>query len=172
MIPAVVYGTGLESFSITLNKADFMKAYKKSFKEVTFYNLQIEGEKYFSILKDRQTHPVTRDFLHLDFMVIPPTSSFDFEVPVLFEGEAIGMKSGGIMDYTQRSVVVHCTADAVPEAIHLDISHLEVGTSIHVRDLPAGNWQYKDNADNTLVVVHAKKGEAPKAEDSEVKAEA
>ena len=160
MIPAVVYGEKMESKSITIKKAEFMKVYKKSFHEVTFYNVQLDGKKYFSVLKEKQVHPVTRDFLHLDFLTISKKHSFEFDVPFNFEGEPVGMKNGGTMDVIQRTVKIKCLPDQVPEAIQLDISNLDVGTSIHVSDLPAGLWEYTDNADNTIIVVHAKRGEA------------
>ena len=160
MIPAVVYGEKMESKSIAVKKVEFMKAYKKSFHEVTFYNVQLDGKKYFSILKEKQVHPVTRDLLHLDFLTISKKHSFEFDVPFSFEGEPIGLKKGGMMDIIQRSVKIKCLPDQVPEAIQLDVSNMEVGTTIHVSDLPTGSWEYTDNADNTIIVVHAKKGEA------------
>ncbi len=165
-IPANVYGYKMESKSITLNKADFMKAYKKSFREVTFYSVQVDGEKYFSVLKEKQVHPVTREFLHLDFMVIPSDSNIDFDVPINYSGEPIGIKAGGTMDVILRSVKISCFAGKVPDAINIDVSNLDVGTSLHVKDLPQGDWEYKDNPENAVIVIHAKRGEAP-TEDSE-----
>ncbi len=163
MLPANVYGNKMESISITLNKAEFMKAYKKSFHEVTFFNLQLNGKKYFSVIKEKQIHPVTREFLHVDFLVIPADTAMDFDVPVIYEGEPIGLKSGGTMDVILRTVKLSCLADNVPEAIVLDISNLEVGQSIHISELPQGNWEYKDNPENAVIVIHAKRGESTEA---------
>lgn len=166
-IPANVYGVGMSSISVAINKAEFTKVYKKTFNEVAFYNIELEGKTYFCVLKERQIHPVTREFLHLDFMVIPMDSKFDFDIPLHFEGEAIGAKSGGTLDVTMRHVKIHCNASEAPESIIVDISQLGLGASIHVRDLPKGTWDYKDNPDSTVIVVHAKRGVAA-TEDSAV----
>jgi large subunit ribosomal protein L25 len=56
-----------------------------------------------------------------------------------------------------RTVKISCKADQIPEDLEINISALNVGDSLHVSDLPTGNWQYKDNQDNTVVVIHAKK---------------
>jgi large subunit ribosomal protein L25 len=74
--------------------------------------------------------------------------------------EPIGLKSGGTMDVILRTVKLSCLADDVPEAIVLDISNLEVGQSIHISELPKGKWEYKDNPENAIIVIHAKRGEA------------
>lgn len=167
-IPAVIYGPGMESISISLRKSEFTACYKKSFNEIAFYEIELEGKKYHTLLKEKQPHPVTREFLHLDFMVIPAESKIEIEVPIKFVGEAIGTKEGGMVEIIHRAVKLSCAADAIPEDIELDISKLNVGESLHVRDLPAGKWQIKENLDNTLVVIHAKKKEEaapePKAE--------
>lgn len=159
VIPAVLYGTGIEAIPISIPKAKFMEAYKQSFKEVTFYELHIGSKKYHTILKDSQMHPVRRDFLHLDFIVVPRKSQIEIDIPVNLVGEPIGVKAGGLLDVIQRTVKVVCQADKIPEVIKVDISNLGVGESIHVSNLPDGDWQYKDMPDNTIVVIHAKKGD-------------
>lgn len=156
MIPAVLYGPGMDSITIALNKADFGKCYKKSFAEVAFYEIELNGNKYHTVLKDKQIHPVTRNFLHLDFMVVAAESTMDIEIPLKFSGDPVGLKEGGFMDIVHRTVKVSCKASDIPEDIELNISDLKVGDSKHVRDLPKGNWHYKENDDVTLIVIHAK----------------
>ncbi len=159
-IPAVVYGTGLEPISISIAKAKFQECYKQSFKEVTFYEIMIGNKQYHTILKDSQIHPVSREFLHLDFLEVARRSQIEIDMPVNLIGEPVGVKAGGLIDVIQRTVKVICQADKLPEDIKVDISGLQVGESIHVRDLPEGHWQYKDLPDNTIVVIHAKKGDS------------
>ena len=172
LIPAVIYGKGLESLAVAVKKVDFMNCYKKSFLELTFYEIQYDGKKYHTLLKEKQTHPMNRDFLHLDFMVIPPKSMIEVEIPVNVIGEAAGIKEGGFLDLILRSVKIVCQADQVPDEIELDVTGLHVGEAIHVRDLPQGTWQYKDSPDNAVAVVHAKKAEAEPVETAEVSVEA
>lgn len=160
LIPAVVYGADMESLSVSLVKTEFSQCYKKSFKELAFYVLDIEGKKYQTLLKEKQVHPVTRDFLHLDFMVIPATAPIEVDIPIKFIGEPAGLKEGGVMDVQVRTAKISCVADSIPEDLELDISGLQVGESLHISDLPKGNWEYKDHPEVALVVVHAKKTDA------------
>ncbi len=171
LIPAVIYGKGLESLAVTVKKADFMNCYKKSFQEIAFYEIQYEGKKFHTLLKEKQTHPVNRDFLHLDFMVIPPKSMIEVDVPVKVIGEAAGLKEGGFLDVLHRSLKIVVQADQIPEDIELVVTGMHVGDTIHVRDLPVGKWQYKDNPDNAIAVVHAKKVEAAPAAATETPAQ-
>ncbi len=163
-IPAVLYGKSVESTPIAIDRSKFQQCYKKSFNELAFYEIVLNGTKYHTILKDKLIHPVTRNILHIDFMVVEESAQMEFEVPIQFVGEAVGTKEGGFVDVVQRAVKITCRAKDIPDEISLDISALKVGDALHIKDLPSGNWQYKDHADITLVVVHAKKAdEAPAA---------
>jgi len=159
-IPAVVYGPGNEPVKITLNKADFMKLYKKGLNELVFYEIKLAGKEYHSLLKERQIHPVSREILHVDFMVIPPHQSIEVDVPIKFIGTPIGTKTGGIMDVVHRTLRIQCVEDEIPDDIEVDISHLIVGEALHVRQIPQGKWTVKDHQDKVLVTIHAKKIEA------------
>jgi len=164
-IPAVIYGPEMQNLIISVNKAEFMKLYKKSYHEASFYNVVIDGKSYFSVMKERQIHPVTREFLHMDFMAVPAGKTIEFDIPLKFEGEAIGVKSGGLLDVVHHTVKISCKIEQLPDAIHVDISNLELGHSVHIKDLPKGAWNYKGHADDAVAVIHAKKGEqAPKAD--------
>lgn len=159
VIPAVLYGPDMETTSISVNQAEFTKCYKKSFEELSFYELELNGKKFHTILKDKLIHPVSRDFLHLDFLVVPATAQMEFDVPITFEGEPAGTKEGGFADIVQRSIKLVCQANKIP-SLTLDVSHLHVGDSLRVGDLPKGDWTYKDHDEVTLIVIHAKRTEA------------
>lgn len=155
-IPAVLYGTNLPSIPLSLSAAEFYKCYKQSFTELAYYELILEGKKYHSILKERQIHPVTRNFLHLDFMVVSADSTIELDIPLNIVGEAPGEKEGGFMDVVQRTVKIVGKASGLPEDFELDVSDMHVGDTKHIRDLPKGNWTFKDADDITLVVIHGK----------------
>jgi large subunit ribosomal protein L25 len=175
MIPAVLYGGGMEALKLSINSNEFIKCYKKSFTDLAFYELNLDGKKYHTILKDKQMHPVRRDFLHLDFFVVDAESTIEVDNPVAYTGEAAGIKEGGFMDIIQRTVKVVCKANDVPEGLELNVSEMKVGDTKHIGDLPKGTWHYKEADDVTLVVIHAKASalpdtpaeEAPSAEKKE-----
>lgn len=164
MIPAVIYGNKMDSLSISVPKAEFTQMLKKSYSEVCFWEIEVAGKKYHTILKEKQVHPVVRNVLHIDFLTVDADSVVEIDVPINFLGEAIGLKEGGMMDIQMRTIKITCKANRIPEEISIDISHLKVGDSVHVSNLPTGDWQYKDHADVTLAVVHAKKSAAPAEE--------
>jgi large subunit ribosomal protein L25 len=159
MIPAVIYGPELESISVSIPKGDFTQLYKKSFAEVSFWDIELNGDQFHTILKDKQIHPVTREMLHLDFMVVSAEAIIEVEVPIIITGEPIGVKEGGMMEIVQRNVKISCKANEIPDELTLDVSNLKIGESLHIRDLPQGNWQVKEHSDVTLVAIHAPRAE-------------
>ncbi len=146
MIPAVIYGPELESISVSIPKGDFTQLYKKSFAEVSFWDIELNGNQFHTILKDKQIHPVTREMLHLDFMIVSAEAIIEVEVPIIIKGEPQGVKEGGMMEIVQRYVKISCKANEIPEDLILDVSNLKIGESLHIRDLPKGNWQVKNIA--------------------------
>lgn len=159
MIPAVIYGPKRESISVSIPQGDFTQMYKKSFAEVSFWDIELNGNQFHTILKDKQIHPVTREMLHLDFMIVSAEAIIEVEVPIIIKGEPQGVKEGGMMEIVQRYVKISCKANEIPEDLILDVSNLKIGESLHIRDLPKGNWQVKEHSDVTLVSIHAPRTE-------------
>ncbi|PKN73057.1 MAG: 50S ribosomal protein L25 [Candidatus Cloacimonetes bacterium HGW-Cloacimonetes-3] len=159
LIPAVIYGSDTESISISVKKPEFTQMHKKSFKEVCFWEIELAGKKYHTILKEKQIHPVGRHFLHLDFLVVSATSVIELDIPITFVGEAIGTKEGGMLDIQMHTIKVSCKGTDIPKELSLDVSDMRIGDSRHVCDLPSGSWTYLDHEDVTIAVVHAKKVE-------------
>ncbi len=171
IIPAVLYGPEAEPMKISLDKAEFMKLYKKTINELVFYEIMVAGKEYHTLVKERQVHPLTREILHLDFMVIPPHQMIDVDVPVKFVGTPIGIKEGGIMDVVRRTLKIQCIPENIPEDIEVDISALNIGEALHVQQVPPGKWTVKEHADTVLVTIHAKKVELAPAPAAEPKPE-
>lgn len=158
-IPAIVYGPGTEPLRITLNKVDFMKNYKKSFGETAFYEIEYAGKNFHTMIKERQIHPVSREILHVDFMVIPAHSLIEVDAPLKFIGTPEGVKEGGTLDIVHRTLRISCREEDIPEDIAVDISHLKLGEALHVRQLPSGNWYVKAHPDDAVAAIHTKRGE-------------
>lgn len=159
LIPAVVYGPGTDPLKVTLNKTDFMKHYKKSFGELAFYEIEYAGKNYHTMMKERQMHPVSREILHVDFMVIPHGHLIEVEVPLKFVGTPEGVKEGGTLDIVHRTVKIQGREVDIPEDITVDVKHLKLGEALYVHQLPTGNWYVKDHADDAVAVIHTKRGD-------------
>lgn len=155
-IPGIMYGQGEEGLPIQFNAPDFMKAYKKSIGELAVFNVVIDGKEHRCILKDKQIHPVRRDIMHVDFLLLNPGHEVSLSLPIKYVGEPAGAKMGGIVDIIIRNLSIACLPKDIPEDVQVDISGLEIGDSLHVKDIEIPNVKIKESDDITIIVVHDK----------------
>jgi large subunit ribosomal protein L25 len=158
-IPAVIYGEGKEGVKITLEKIPFMKLYKTTIGEMAFYDITVEGKAYNVIMKDKQIHPVTREYMHMDFLEIHKGSTLTLEIPMTYTGTPLGIAEGGSMDVLIRRLEVTCLPKDIPQDIEVDISNLEIGDSIHLGDIELINMETKLSDTTTLIAVRAPREE-------------
>lgn len=116
--------------------------------------LSVDGEKRRGIIKDIQYNPVKNEVWHIDFYEVKADQKISITVPVVLQGEAKGVKAGGILELVTPELEVECFPDAIPEAIVVDVTNLEIGDAIHVRELqvPEG-VTVAENPDEVVVVV-------------------
>lgn len=136
MVPAVLYREG-RSQAIKLSKKDLAKLINTMSGEQAMVDLQFaDGEKKLALLKDYQVDPVRGELLHTDFFEVSLTEKVRVTVHISTLGEPIGVKrDAGILQHTLREVEIECLPDKMPGKIGVDISKLELGQSVHVRDL-------------------------------------
>jgi large subunit ribosomal protein L25 len=136
MVPAVLYREG-RAQSIKLNKKDLSRLINSMSGEQVMVDLQFgDGEKKLALLKSYQVDPIKGELLHTDFFEVSLTEAVKVPVHVTTVGEPIGVKrDGGILQHTLREVMIECLPDKIPGRIEVDIAGLEVGQSVHVRDL-------------------------------------
>jgi large subunit ribosomal protein L25 len=166
-IPAVLYGPKTEPVLISVDKSDLELLLKKGGIGQIVLNLVIKknGETMTmpAMIKELQTHPVSRNFIHVDFYEIKMDQKITAKIPVITTGKAKGVELGGILQIVRREIEVECLPLAVPESIEIDISDLDIGDSIHVRDIkPEGEIEFLEEDDYTVVTVLA-----PKLEEEE-----
>ena len=127
---------------ITVNHVDIMKLLNTGAFLSSTYDVEIDGKKEMVLPRDVQFHPVTDWPLHVDFLRLAKGATIAINVPVHFinEEECPGIKQGGIINAVRHDVELNCPADAIPEAITIDLTGLELGDSIHISDitLPKG----------------------------------
>ncbi len=116
--------------------------------------LSINGEKRRGIIKDIQYSSVKNEVWHIDFYEVKADQKISLTVPVVLQGEAKGVKAGGILELATPELEIECLPDAIPEAIVVDVSSLEIGDAIHVRELkvPEG-VTIAENPDEVVVVI-------------------
>ncbi len=87
------------------------------------------------LVKEIQRNPVTGAYMHADLFAVDLKEKIHVDVPVHLTGTAEGVTMGGILDHALRDLEVQCLPGAIPEEFSVDVSALEIGDSIHVRDL-------------------------------------
>ena len=171
LIPAVVYGGGKdkETVSVVIDRHAVTELLKQEKGRNTVFLLKMKGTKQerHAMVRDAQIDPITRQYTHLDFIRVMKGQRLKVEVPVLLEGESEGVKIGGFLDWVGRSLHVECPAEEIPEAFHVDISHLQLSEHLTAADvtLPA-NVRLADDPHKVIVTIatyHAKAEEEEKA---------
>ncbi|UCE80091.1 MAG: 50S ribosomal protein L25 [Nitrospiraceae bacterium] len=139
MVPGVLYREG-KAQSIKLSKSVITKIINTMSGEQVIVDLEFaDGDKKIALLKDYQIDPVRGELLHTDFFEVSLTEAVRVSVRITPTGEAIGVKrDNGILQHNLREVEIECLPDKIPDRIEVDISHLEIGQSIHVSDLKFG----------------------------------
>jgi large subunit ribosomal protein L25 len=141
MIPAVLYGEGVESVSLTLDKKDIIKILKSETGENTLFKINFDGGEKDAMLKAVQIDPTTDEILHADLIRIAMDKAIRVMVPIEVTGEAYGVKTeGGFVDFMTREIEVECLPAAIPERLTVDITALHLHQSLKVGEiaLPEG----------------------------------
>lgn len=174
-IPAVVYGHGDETRKLSVDAHELERLFSRIHVENTLITLEVDGAEgpVKALVKEIQTNPVRNQVLHVDFYLIHAGEKLNVQIPIRLVGAAPGVKAGGILQHALDELEVRCLPDAIPERIEVDISGLEIGDSIHVRDLavPEG-VEVEVDEDRTVCsvvppTVAAEEAEEPAAEEGE-----
>jgi len=139
-IPGVCYRRNAESAAISLDPLVLEMLIRKASLGVnTLFDLKVAGGGDFDgrqvLVKDIQRDPVSGRFLHADLYAVDLAQKIHVSIPIHLTGTAAGVTLGGILDHALRDLQIECLPDAIPEEFSVDVSELEVGQSIHVRDL-------------------------------------
>jgi len=152
LIPGVVYGGTAGPVHVTIDPLELAKALGTHARENALITLSLagDGERTTTvILKELQRDPVRGEPLHVDFLEISMKRRIKVQIPLRFVGEPIGVKDkGGFLEQHLREVTVECLPGAIPDQIQIEVSSLDVGDAIHVRDLtpPEGLKVLEDGA--------------------------
>ncbi len=163
LVPAVVYGKGLEPCAVNVEP----KALKQAIATEAGWNtlITLSGEGPFNgrvvILKDLQVSAIRREAQHADFQVIDLTKKVHVMVPIHPIGKSAGEKAGGNLQVIRHELEVVCLPTAIPASIDVDVTSLAIGDVLHVTDLvvPAG-IEIPHDVNFTVITVTGHKDEA------------
>lgn len=132
-IPAIIYGSK-EPEAIYLDALEFHREFH-TISENTIINLKGEDKSWEVLVKDFQEDLLIGEILHIDFYEIEEGKLLKTHAPVHIEGTPPGIKEGGILQQRLYELEIECVPKDLPDAITVNVDHLNVGDSVHVNEL-------------------------------------
>ena len=156
LIPGVIYGHGKDAVLIAVEPHALRDALNTSAGMHAVLDVTFEGQKrgHKAIVKELELDRVKNNVIHVDLQEIRLDETIETTVSIHFEGEAKGVKAGGMLDESTREVTVKGVVTAIPEHLVLDISELDMNETLKVSDLqvPEG-IEVLDDVDDVLCSV-------------------
>ena len=158
-IPAVIYGDKKEPTPISISYNEAMKSiYAGGFLSHVI-TLDVDGAKHRVIPRDYQLDPVKDTAVHVDFLRVGAHTKLNVQVAVHFINHEAspGLKKGGVINTVHHTVELSVPADAIPEALTIDLTGKDIGDSIHISSivLPAGASVRSHEKDLTIATIAA-----------------
>jgi len=168
-VPCVLYG-GKEQVHFTADAASFKPII---FTPETFLiEVDVDGKKYNAILQDVQYHPLSDKLLHADFLLVSQDKPVTVYLPVKHKGTSPGVIRGGKLNLKMNKIRVKGLIKDLPEFIMVDISKLQIGQSVKVRDLSLENISFLSPTNAVIIDVKTARGAALEGEEETEEGEA
>ena len=168
-VPAVVYGDKKEPLSVHVEEKLLTKMLSTGHFMNSVIMVEVGGKPNRTLPKAVDFHPVSSRPIHVDFLRIGEHSKVNVNIPVRFDNEedSPGLKRGGVLNVVQHEIELICDASEIPDELHIDLTGLDIGDSIHISQvtLPKGAKAAIEDRDFTVATVVAPS--AMKAEEEE-----
>jgi large subunit ribosomal protein L25 len=140
LVPAVVYGLGVDNVSVSVSSRELVHILSGGSGTNTLITLKIDGTDELAIARQIQRHPVKGTVMHVDFVRVRADQTIQAEIPVHLVGEAEGAVRGGVLEQLVHTLTVEAKPSDFPPSIEHDVTAIEIGGQVYVRDLtvPAG----------------------------------
>jgi len=159
MVPAVLYGREKDNISLTINAKELARVIKAGENAIISMTLS-DNMQETVILKDWQLHPYKGKILHADFFRISLEESVEIDVPIETVGISPGQKTGGVLEISLREIKIRALPLQILDKFGVDISRLEIGDIIHVKDLQTSEGIEILNDPEQMVITVAAPAEA------------
>lgn len=176
LVPGVVYGSQARPMALQVEARDLTNVLAHASSEHVLVELEIadgnQSTNRLALIQEVQHHPLRRELLHVDFHAVSTTEKITSEVPIEAVGEPLGVRTfGGLLEYSLRSLEVECFPQDLPDIVRIDVTNLNIGESLHVRDIPLPSGvEALTDGDLTVVSVVASRVGEEVAEPAEVPA--
>jgi large subunit ribosomal protein L25 len=163
MVPGVIYGSTQEPVNLQINGRELLNVLSRASGENILVELEIldgsEKQNALAMIQEIQHNPLQREIVHVDFHAVSANETVSAEVPIETVGEAVGVKvHGGLLEHILRYLEVECLPGDLPQVIEVDVTNLDIGQSLHVRELklPSGVEAVTDAEQTVVAVVEAR----------------
>ncbi len=130
---ANIYGKGLENINAAFKMNEYIRTVRN--KETLAFPVNVAGKEMSVVVQGYESHAVTGNLLHVDLMVAQPGVVSHYHIPVVPEGEALGLKNKGLVHLAKTRLRVKAAIENVPNSVVVDVTPMDVGDSRLVRDL-------------------------------------
>ena len=166
LVPGVIYGSNQTPTPLQVDNRELSTVLAHASSEHILVQLEIvdgdQSTNKLALIQEVQHHPLKRGLIHVDFQAVSATEKITSSVPIETVGEALGVRTfGGLLEHSLRSLEVQCYPQDLPGVIRIDVTNLNIGESLHVRDiqLPAGVEAITDENLTAVSVVASRVGE-------------
>lgn len=152
-LPSVIYGKGAETVNLKVNAKAFNDVLAHSSSENIIVNLEIAGQgTRLAFLQAVQHEPLSGSALHADFRAIDENTEITAHIPAHLNGEAPGVKSGGVIEQYVHAIEIICLPNDLPESIEIDVTSLQLGASLHLGEIKYPKGVRPTHAADVVVV--------------------
>jgi len=175
-IPAIFYGPKADPVLLVVDYPELDRVITQTASESILIDLKMQSdqgtETRKAMLKDLQIDPLKDTYLHVDFCEISMDKEITVRIPVRLVNTPVGVTNGGILQHVRRELTISCLPDKLIDSLELDVSGLDIGESLHIRDidLPEGITPV-DEGHLTVTVIAAPTVIQEEAEEEELGAE-
>ena len=154
-IPGVIYGHGEAATAIAVDTKEFTTAMRHHAGGNMIVTLNLSSGDRTALIREVQRDPLSSEILHLDFQEVSLKEKVRVNVNIEILGVPKGVKEGGgILEHILRQVELECLATAIPSKLEVDVSELNIGENLHVRDLASSSeYEILTDADSTVAIV-------------------
>lgn len=160
-VPGVMYGGG-ERVHFSVAEIDLNRLV--SMPDTLQINLDVEGKVYSAVLQEIQRHPVTDRIVHMDLLELIPGKAIKTTLPVRVTGNSEGVKAGGKLMLNYRKVRIFGRPEDLPNDITLDISKLNIGDMIRIREVQVPNCKVLEADASAVITIAATRASIAAAE--------
>jgi large subunit ribosomal protein L25 len=155
LLPAICYGPRMDPVPLTLDPKELMKTIQMG--ENVLIDLMIQDGKKAAqkvvVVRDLQIDPIKDQYIHADLFEVVMDEEISVEVPIVLVGKPEGVEMGGVLEQITREITVECLPADIPQSIDVNVSHLNIGDTIHVGDIGLEKGKILVDPTTTLATV-------------------